>query len=95
MEVRLGNRLKEARLEMGLTQAELALRVGVSRKTINTIENAVFTPSATLALALARAFERPVEALFFLVGELGTNATPAPAPGVAPIFSTRKTLEAR
>ncbi len=65
--VRLGNRLKEARQELGLTQAELALRVGVSRKTINTIENAVFTPSATLALALAHTFQRPVEALFFLV----------------------------
>ena len=64
---RLGNRLKEARQELGLTQAELALRVGVSRKTINTIENAVFTPSAALALALARAFDRPVEALFFLL----------------------------
>jgi putative transcriptional regulator len=63
---RLGNRLKEARAELGLTQTELALRVGVSRKTINTVENAVFTPSTTLALALASAFERPVEALFFL-----------------------------
>jgi len=64
---RLGNRLKEARQDLGLTQAELALRVGVSRKTINTIENAVFTPSVALALALARAFDRPVEALFFLL----------------------------
>jgi putative transcriptional regulator len=63
---RLGNRLKEARAELGLTQIELAMRVGVSRKTINTVENAVFTPSTTLALALAAAFERPVEALFFL-----------------------------
>lgn len=70
-EPRLGNRLKEARAELGLTQAELALRVGVSRKTINTVENAVFTPSATLALALARAFERPVEALFYLLPEEG------------------------
>ena len=43
-EPKLGNRLKEARTELGLTQAELALRVGVSRKTINTVENAVFTP---------------------------------------------------
>ena len=66
---RLGNRLKEARAELGLTQVELARRVGVSRKTINTVENAVFTPSATLALALAAAFGRPVEALFFLLPE--------------------------
>ncbi|HLI67414.1 MAG TPA: helix-turn-helix transcriptional regulator [Caulobacteraceae bacterium] len=62
----LKNRLKEARAELGLTQTELALRVGVSRKTINTVENGIFTPSTTLALALAAVFERPVEALFYL-----------------------------
>ena len=63
---RLRNRLKDARAELGLTQTELALRVGVSRKTINTVENEVFVPSTSLALALAAAFERPVEALFYL-----------------------------
>lgn len=63
---RLQNRLKEARAELGLTQTELALKVGVSRKTINTVENAVFTPSTTLALVLADAFGRPVEDLFYL-----------------------------
>ncbi len=63
---RLGNRLRAARDERGFTQAELAFRVGVSRKTINTVENGVFIPSTTLALALALAFDRPVEALFFL-----------------------------
>ena len=65
----LGNRLKDYRSEAGLTQAELAERVGVSRKTINTIENRVFTPSATLALKVARALGRPVEAIFFLEDE--------------------------
>ncbi len=63
---RLGNRLKDARAELGLTQAELALRIGVSRKTINTVENGVFTPSTILALTLAQALERKVEDLFFL-----------------------------
>jgi putative transcriptional regulator len=62
----LRNRLKEARAELGLTQTELALRVGVSRKTINTVENAVFTPSTTLALKLAASLGRTVEALFYL-----------------------------
>ena len=51
------------------TQAELAQRVGVSRKTINTVENAVFIPSTLLALTLARALNTSVEALFFLTGE--------------------------
>jgi len=63
----LGNHLKALRTERGLTQAELAQRVGVSRKTINTVENSVFIPSTLLALALARTLETTVEALFFLV----------------------------
>jgi putative transcriptional regulator len=66
-EQRLGNRLKEARTARGWTQADLALRVGVSRKTINTVENSVFVPSTTLALSLAQVFDEPVEALFFLI----------------------------
>jgi putative transcriptional regulator len=49
---------------MGLTQAALAERVGVSRKTINTVENGVFIPSTLLALKLAAALQRPVESLF-------------------------------
>jgi putative transcriptional regulator len=65
-EHRLGSRLKEVRTAAGLTQADLALKVGVSRKTINTIENGVFVPSTTLALALGRAFKLKVEDLFYL-----------------------------
>jgi putative transcriptional regulator len=64
---RLSNTLRDARTVQGLTQAELAERVGVSRKTINTVENGVFTPSTVLALKLARALDKPVEALFTLV----------------------------
>jgi putative transcriptional regulator len=62
----LGNRLKELRTAAGLTQAELAEMVGVSRKTINTVENYVFIPSALLALKLARALKVRVEDAFFL-----------------------------
>jgi putative transcriptional regulator len=62
----LGNRLKDLRTGLGLTQAELAERVGVSRKTINTVENGIFTPSATLALLLARALGVTVEEAFYL-----------------------------
>ncbi|HEX8468887.1 MAG TPA: helix-turn-helix transcriptional regulator [Allosphingosinicella sp.] len=64
----LGNRLRELRAERDLTQAALAERVGVSRKTVNTIENGIFVPSALLALKLARALGRPVEEVFFLEG---------------------------
>lgn len=62
----LSNRLRELRAERDLTQAALAELVGVSRKTINTIENGVFVPSTTLALKLARALGQPVENLFSL-----------------------------
>ena len=58
------NTLKDERERLGLTQAALAERVGVSRKTINTVENGVFVPSTILALKLAAALDRPVEALF-------------------------------
>ncbi|MBW6522723.1 helix-turn-helix transcriptional regulator [Sphingomonas sp. RHCKR47] len=58
--------LKEHRTAAGLTQQELADRVGVSRKTINTVENGVFVPSTILALKLARSLDTTVEALFTL-----------------------------
>lgn len=64
----LGNRLHDLRAERGLTQAALAEMVGVSRKTINTVENGVFVPSTLLALRIARALGRPVEEIFFLDG---------------------------
>ena len=66
MTERLSNRLKEKRGEFALTQAELAERVGVTRKTVNTVENGVFVPSTLLALKLARALNEPVETLFWL-----------------------------
>jgi putative transcriptional regulator len=62
----LGNRLKERRGELGWTQAELAERVGVSRKTVNTVENGVFVPSTVLALKLAAVLEQKVEELFWV-----------------------------
>ena len=66
VEARLGNRLKDVRTAAGLTQAQLADLAGVSRKTINTVENRVFVPSTVLALRLSQALETTVEALFFL-----------------------------
>ena len=48
------------------TQAELAARTGVTRKTINTIETGRYAPSVFVALRIARAFDLPVEKLFQL-----------------------------
>jgi len=64
MAERLGNNLKDIRGELGLTQAQLAEAVGVTRKTINTVENGVFVPSTLLALKIARALGRPIEQIF-------------------------------
>ncbi|MGE0440588.1 MAG: helix-turn-helix transcriptional regulator [Gemmatimonadales bacterium] len=60
------NHLRRMRIDQGLTQAELAAIVGVSRKTINTVENGVFVPSTIVALRLARALGTTVERLFEL-----------------------------
>ena len=67
----LTTRLAERRKEAGLTQAQLAERVGVSRKTINTVENRVFVPSTVLALKLARALGTSVHDLFALEDDEG------------------------
>ena len=66
MPERLANGLKSRRAELDITQAQLAERVGVTRKTVNTVENGVFTPSATLAIKLAQALNVPVEELFWI-----------------------------
>jgi putative transcriptional regulator len=66
MHEQLHNYLREERGRQNLTQAELATKVGVSRKTINTVENGVFIPSTVLALQLARALGTSVESLFQL-----------------------------
>ena len=62
----LTNRLRAAREARGWTQAELAAAIGVSRKTINTVENGVFIPSTVVALKLAAALNTTVEKLFAL-----------------------------
>lgn len=66
------NGLRTERERLGLTQGELAQRVGVSRKTINTIENLVFTPSALLAIKLAQNVGRKVEDIFWLDADQST-----------------------
>ena len=59
--------LKRLRFEHdGLTQQQLAERVGVTRQTIIAIERGNYKPSVELALRLARVFDQPVEALFEL-----------------------------
>lgn len=64
-ELILKNRVKEARTEAGLSQAQLAEVVGVSRNTISSIETGQFSPTAKLALILCIALDRKFEELFY------------------------------
>lgn len=61
----LHNRLKEARSERKLSQAQLAELVGVSRNTISSIETGQFNPTAKLALILCTALDKKFEDLFY------------------------------
>jgi putative transcriptional regulator len=58
------NTVRELRTEQGLSQGQLGFAIGVSRQTINSIEQERYTPSLPLALALARFFKTTVEAMF-------------------------------
>jgi len=62
----LNNTLKVQRAIKNWTQEQLAQEVGVTRKTINSIENAKDVPSTFLALKMAKVFEVTVEDLFQL-----------------------------
>lgn len=64
-ELKLQNRLKEARAEKNLSQSQLAAMVGVSRNTISSIETGQFNPTAKLALILCIALDKKFEDLFF------------------------------
>jgi putative transcriptional regulator len=61
------NQIKVQRAMKNITQEELATHIGVTRKTINTIETGKFVPSTILAIKLARFFEIKVEELFTLI----------------------------
>ena len=58
------NLVRALRIEKGLAQGELGEAMGVSRQTINSIENERYTPSLPLAIALARYFAVTVEEMF-------------------------------
>lgn len=70
---RLTNTLRDHRTAANLTQADLADLAGVSRKTINTIENAVFVPSTVLSLRLAMVLKTTVEDIFTLAQDDPTH----------------------
>jgi len=63
--VHIRNEIRRLRFEHGeMTQAELADRIGVTRQTVNAIEQAKYSPSLEVAFQIARVFDRPLEAVF-------------------------------
>ena len=61
----LKNNLKKIRAEKGLSQAQLAELVGVSRNTISSIETGQFNPTAKLALVICIAMDKKFEEVFY------------------------------
>jgi putative transcriptional regulator len=64
------NRVREHRIGKGLSQADLAASLGVSRQTVISIESGRYLPSLPLAFRIARLFVIPVESMFL---EEGSN----------------------
>ncbi|TRO51457.1 transcriptional regulator [Candidatus Bathyarchaeota archaeon] len=60
----MNTRIKELRARDGLTQADLAKKVGVRRETISFVENGEYNPSLLLAARIARIFKEPIENVF-------------------------------
>jgi len=58
-------KLKLARVEHNLTQAELADKVGVTRQTIGLIENGGYNPTLHICIAIARALDKTLNDLFW------------------------------
>lgn len=66
----LRNNIRRLRFERGMTQEELALRVGVSRQTIMSIERGATNPSVLLAYKISMALNAPVTEVFSVEGSL-------------------------
>lgn len=60
----MNNRIRVLRAERRWTQADLANKLGVSRNSVNAIENGKYDPSLPLAFRIARLFGKPVEEIF-------------------------------
>ncbi len=66
----LDNHIAKLRSKQKISQQELADAIGVSRKTISTVETGRFTPSVVIALKMAQYFQVPVERIFELEDEV-------------------------
>jgi len=69
MQEKIQNEVSKYRVEIGLTQEDLASKVNVSRQTIIALEKGNYTPSILLALKIAGFFKIPVEKIFKIAYE--------------------------
>jgi len=60
------NRIREIRLEKGITQVKMAEDLQITRQTINAIEKHKYNPSLELALKIVKYFNVPIEDIFHL-----------------------------
>ena len=61
----LNERMREARQQKGISQTELAKLIGVSRQTVNMIENGDYNPTIALCLKLCKALDKTLNDLFW------------------------------
>ncbi|KGX91983.1 Cro/Cl family transcriptional regulator [Pontibacillus halophilus JSM 076056 = DSM 19796] len=61
----MNNRMRIARVEKNLTQAQLGKRVGATRQTIGLIEKGSYNPSLQLCIAIAKSLDRTLDQLFW------------------------------
>ncbi|WP_342559778.1 helix-turn-helix transcriptional regulator [Psychrobacillus sp. FSL W7-1457] len=59
------NRMKIARMEKGLTQSELANKIGVTRQTVGLIEKGDYNPTLHLCIAIAKELDQTLNDLFW------------------------------
>lgn len=71
------NRLRVLRAEREWSQGDLAVRLGVSRQTVNAVETGKYDPSLPLAFKIARLFKKSIEEVFqFEVGVANGSTAP-------------------
>ena len=64
------NEIRRLRFEHGeMTQGELALRIGLTRQTVNAIEQGKYSPTLEAAFRISRVFGRPLEEVFHYHGD--------------------------
>ncbi|MBO5048367.1 MAG: helix-turn-helix transcriptional regulator [Clostridia bacterium] len=61
----LNEKMREARQQKGISQTELAKLIGVSRQTVNMIENGDYNPTIALCLKLCKALDKTLNDLFW------------------------------